>query len=153
MYLISSELQALEEISKMCGEVKSKEKEKTASTPLVTVSDLQRLKQFEVISLRLRKHPFKTKLTPNWQMDWGKNYEKATYPTREKKPVELFAQHVAIGRVKSWQLDGSETYETYSQEDVNHLLSLASEYKHGKQLHGQAPAVSSSHILFFGFSP
>ena len=45
-------------------------------------------------------------------------------------------QHVAIGRVKSWQLDGSETYETYSQEDVEHLLSLANEYKEGKPLHG-----------------
>ena len=45
MYLISSELQALEELSKLCGEVKSKEKDKTASTPLVTESDLQRLQQ------------------------------------------------------------------------------------------------------------
>ena len=43
VYLISTELSALEEISKMCGEVKSKEKEKTTSTPLVTVSDLQRM--------------------------------------------------------------------------------------------------------------
>ena len=90
MYLISSELQALEEISKMCGEVKSKEKDKTASTPLVTVSDLQRLKQFEVICLRLRSMPFKTKLTPHFKMDWGKQYDKATYPQREKEPVELF---------------------------------------------------------------
>ena len=90
MYLISSELQALEELSKLCGEVKSKEKDKTASTPLVTVSDLQRLQQYETISLRLRKMPFKTKLVPNWKMDWGKNYEKATYPTREKRKVELF---------------------------------------------------------------
>ena len=90
MYLISSELQALEELSKLCGEVKSKEKDKTASTPLVTVSDLQRLAQYETISLRLRKMPFKTKLVPNWQMDWGKKYEKATYPTREKRKVELF---------------------------------------------------------------
>ena len=90
MYLISSELQALEEISKMCGEVKSKEKDKTASTPLVTVSDLQRLKQFEVICLRLRSMPFKTKLTPNYMMDWGEKYDKATYPQREKEPVELF---------------------------------------------------------------
>ena len=90
MYLISSELQALEELSKLCGEVKSKEKDKTASTPLVTVSDLQRLAQYETISLRLRKMPFKTKLVPNWKMDWGKNYEKATYPTREKRKVELF---------------------------------------------------------------
>lgn len=90
MYLISSELQALEEISKMCGEVKSKEKDKTASTPLVTVSDLQRLKQFEVICLRLRSMPFKTKLTPNYMMDWGEKYDKATYPQRDKEPVELF---------------------------------------------------------------
>ena len=72
LYLISSELQALEELSKLCGEVKSKEKDKTASTPLVTVSDLQRLQQYETISLRLRKMPFKTKLVPNWKMDWGK---------------------------------------------------------------------------------
>jgi len=90
MYLISSELQALEELSKLCGEKKSKEKDKTASTPLVTVSDLQRLQQFETISLRLRTMPFRTKLVPNFKMDWGKRYEKATYPTREMKQVELF---------------------------------------------------------------
>lgn len=90
MYLISNELSALEEISKMCGEVKSKEKDKTASTPLVTVSDLQRLSQFEMITLRLRMMPFKTKLVPNFKMDWGKNYGKAVFPTRERKPVELF---------------------------------------------------------------
>ena len=89
-YLISSELQALEELSKLCGEVKSKEKDKTASTPLVTVSDLQRLQQYETITLRLRTMPFKTKLVPNYKMDWGKNYEKATYPTRTKQRVELF---------------------------------------------------------------
>lgn len=89
-YLISSELQALEEISKMCGEVKSKEKDKTASTPLVTVSDLQRLSQYEVISLRLRTMPFKTKLVPNFKMDWGKVYDKASYPHRQKREVQLF---------------------------------------------------------------
>ena len=89
-YLISSELQALEELSKLCGEVKSKEKDKTASTPLVTVSDLQRLQQYETITLRLRTMPFKTKLVPNYKMDWGKKYEKATYPTRNKQKVELF---------------------------------------------------------------
>ena len=90
MYLISSELSALEEISKLCGEKKSGEKDKTASTPLVTVSDLQRLQQYECISLRLRTMPFKTKLIPNWKMDWGRKYENATYPTREKREVALF---------------------------------------------------------------
>lgn len=51
VYLISSELASLEEISKLCGEVKSKEKDKTASTPLVTVSDLQRLPENTIIVL------------------------------------------------------------------------------------------------------
>lgn len=91
IYLISTELQALEEISKLCGEVKSKEKDKTSSTPLVTVSDLQRMKQFEMIVLRLRFFPFKTKMTPDFKMNWGTSeYEKAEFPTRDRKEVEVF---------------------------------------------------------------
>ena len=92
MYLISSELSALEELSKLCGDkiIKVGKDKKEETRPLVTVSDLQRLQQYETISLRLRKMPFKTKLVPNWKMDWGKNYEKAPYPTRQKREVELF---------------------------------------------------------------
>ena len=90
IYLITTELKALEEISKMCGEVKSKKDDKTASTPLVTVSDLQRMKQYEVIILRMRKQPFKTKVTPNYKLDWGEHYPVATYPTREKHTVHTF---------------------------------------------------------------
>jgi len=90
VYLISTELSALEEISKMCGEVKSKEKEKTSSTPLVTVSDLQRLEQWETIILRLREMPFKTKLTPDFKMNWGHSFPKAPYPQRERQEVRTF---------------------------------------------------------------
>ena len=90
IYLISTELAALEEISKLCGEVKSKKDDKTASTPLVTVSDLQRMKQFETIILRMRKQPFKTKMTPDFKIDWGKKYPDAKYPTRKKKDVQTF---------------------------------------------------------------
>ena len=90
IYLISAELAALEEISKMCGEVKSKSDDKTASTPLVTVSDLQRMKQFEVIILRMRMQPFKTKFTPDFKLDWGRTFPKAAYPEREKLPVRTF---------------------------------------------------------------
>ena len=90
VYLISTELAALEEISKMCGEVKSKEKDKTASTPLVTVSDLQKLKLFQAIIIRLRMNPFKTKLEPDFKMDWGMRREEAPYPNREIKKIELF---------------------------------------------------------------
>jgi type IV secretion system protein VirD4 len=90
VYLISTEMQALEEISKMCGDVKSKEKEKTTSTPLVSVSDLQRMEQWETIIIRLRKMPFKTKLTPNFKMDWGHHFPKAPYPHRERKEIDVF---------------------------------------------------------------
>lgn len=90
IYLITTELKALEEISKMCGEVKSKKDDKTASTPLVTISDLQRMKQFEVIIMRMRKNPFKTKFVPYYQMEFGKKYPKATYPHREKQEVHVF---------------------------------------------------------------
>lgn len=94
IYLISTELAALEEISKMCGDVKSKKDDKTDSRPLVTVSDLQRLPMYTMIILRTRSMPFKTKMTPAWKMDqedmWGVNYPKATYPHREKQKVEVF---------------------------------------------------------------
>jgi len=90
IYLITTELKALEEISKMCGEVKSKKDDKTASTPLVTISELQRMKQFEVIIMRIRQAPFKTKFTPDYKMKWDKDYPKATYPEREKQEVHTF---------------------------------------------------------------
>ena len=108
-YLISNELQALEEISKMCGEVKSKEKEKTSSTPLVTVSDLQRMKPGEVIDIRLRMMPFKTKFTMEWQLNkmgaWGKTYEKVPYPEREKKEVQLFDIREFVKEKKKEKMD------------------------------------------------
>ena len=74
----------------MCGEVKSKEKEKTASTPLVTVSDLQRLSKFEIIVLRRRMFPYKTRFQTDFEVDWGRTYPKAVPPIREKREVQLF---------------------------------------------------------------
>ena len=90
IYLVTTELKALEEISKMCGEVKSKKDDKTASTPLVTVSDLQRMKENDVIVLRLRTQPFKTKFIPDYKLNWGKDYPKAGYPTRDSREVKTF---------------------------------------------------------------
>ena len=109
LYLISNELQALEEISKMCGEVKSKEKEKTSSTPLVTVSDLQRLDQFEIIAIRMRMMPFKTKFTPDFKLvasgAWGKQYPNAKYPIREKREVQLFDIREFVKAKKKEKMD------------------------------------------------
>lgn len=93
VYLLSTEYKALEEISKMCGEVKSKKDDKTVSTPLVTITDLQKLKQFEVIVRRVRLAPFKTKLTPNYKMNWGRKYPVISIndvPSREIKELKTF---------------------------------------------------------------
>ena len=65
-----------------------------------------------------------------------KDWDEMDVPEVDEEVEVDIPQHEAIGRVKSWQLDGSETYETYSQEDIEHLLSLAAEYKKGKPLHG-----------------
>lgn len=106
IYLITTELAALEEISKLCGEVKSKDKDKTASTPLVTISDLQKLKQFEVIIKRWRLNPYKTKFTPSFKMDWGKHYDEAEYPVREKREVALFDLKEFVKEAKKAKLFG-----------------------------------------------
>jgi len=90
IYILSTELAALEEISKMCGEVKSKKDDKTDSRPLVTVTDLQNMKEEEALILRSRTRPYKTKLKFDYKIDWGKKYEKADYPEREKKEVKVF---------------------------------------------------------------
>ena len=113
IYLISSEMKALEEISKMCGEVKSKEKDKTASTPLVTVSDLQRLKMWTIIVLRTRCMPFKTVLEPNWKMEkenrWGKKYDKADYPVRTENHVKLFDLKEFVNKKREEKMGASGT--------------------------------------------
>lgn len=90
VYLITTELKALEEISKLAGEKKSKKDDKTASTPLVTISDLQRMKQFDMIILRLRNNPFKTSFEPDFKIDWGYQNGKADYPLRETREVKVF---------------------------------------------------------------
>lgn len=91
IYLISTEMKALEEISKMCGEVKvTDEKDKNATRPLVTISDLQKMKLFEAIIIRLRTDPFRTKYEPDFKMDWGIERHTEEYPSREKREVQLF---------------------------------------------------------------
>ena len=111
LYLISSEIAALEEISKMCGEVKSKEKEKTASTPLVTVSDLQRLNQFEIIVLRRRMFPYKTRFQTNFEVDWGRTYPNETPPERQKRELQLFDIRDFVKKQKEEKLKEMGTFE------------------------------------------
>lgn len=91
IYLISTELKALEEISKMCGEVKvTDDKDKNATRPLISITDLQKMKLFEGIIIRLRTNPYRVKLQPDFKIDWGIKRIEEPYPQRMKQPVELF---------------------------------------------------------------
>ena len=94
IYLLSSELSALEEISKLCGDrkVKSKSKDKPDETrPLVTVTDLQRLEFKTAIIIRQRMAPFKVKLKAVDEYNWNiLSFDKATYIERQKNPINVF---------------------------------------------------------------
>ena len=95
LYLLTTELAALKEISELCGDKMVKigkgEKEREEARPLATVADLQKMKQFEAIVIRTRLNPFKTRLKPNFEIDWG--MEKTTadpFVERTKQPIKVF---------------------------------------------------------------
>ncbi len=107
VYIMSTELAALEEISKLLGDQKpaKAEKDKPAPPirPLFTVSDLQALKEGEVIINRFRSMPFKTKLVYDYKIDWGKKYEQMSYTERPKKGVKVFDLKGYVTKMKSEQ--------------------------------------------------
>ena len=107
VYLMSTELSALEEISKLLGDKKPDKPKKDEPAPpirpLFTVSDLQALKQGEIIINRFRSMPFKSKLTPNYKIDWGKTYEKMGYTKREHREVQVFNIKEFVTKMKQEQ--------------------------------------------------
>lgn len=53
--------------------------------------------------------------------------ESDDYPDIEVQVPE----HKSVGKVKSWQPDGSETWESYCQDDVRMLIETGKRYKEG----------------------
>ena len=95
LYLLTTELAALKEISELCGDkivkVGKGDKEREETRPLATVADLQRMKMFEAIVKRIRLDPYKTRLKPNFEMDWGiKKIEADPFIERQKQPIKVF---------------------------------------------------------------
>ncbi len=97
-FLLTTELKALEEISKLCGDKKPKKPKEGEIAepirPLVTVSDLQHMKKFEFLIKRMRFSPFKTKFTPDFELKkeniWNCSYEALPFPQREFKAPSTF---------------------------------------------------------------
>ena len=97
LYLLTGELSALEEISKLCGDkiVKVGKDKKEETRPLITVTELQKFKQFEVLVLRFRLPPLRTHFLPFYNTDYGYgkfncNAPKLEMPHHEKKEIQLF---------------------------------------------------------------
>ena len=111
VYLISTEMKALEEISKMCGEVKvTDDKDKNETRPLISITDLQKMKLFEAIIIRLRMSPFRTKLEPDFKMNWGIERKEEPYPTRMKQEVEIFDLKKFVMDEKSKKMANSDDF-------------------------------------------
>ena len=81
IYLLSEDIPTLEEISKYCGENNNK--------PLVSVEELKSLDYFETVINMVRMMPIKTKLLPDYKIDWGYKEEEIEFPEREAKEVKL----------------------------------------------------------------
>ena len=118
IYLLTTELAALEEISKLCGEVKVKEKDKTVSKPLVSVSDLQKMKLNEVIILKNRLNPFRTKLTPSYEIEWGENYANGNFIERKMNEIPLFDIKTFVKTTKRNKLFDSLENITADQKKI-----------------------------------
>ncbi|MBQ3475883.1 MAG: type IV secretory system conjugative DNA transfer family protein [Bacilli bacterium] len=99
IYLLTGELSALEEISKLCGDkiVRVGKDKKEETRPLVTISELQRMKPDEYVLVRHRCPPYKGKLKMDYNSDFGfgignEIYGKdVVYPQREMGEVSVFS--------------------------------------------------------------
>ena len=98
IYLLTGELSALEEISKLCGDklVRVGKDKKEETRPLVTVSELQRMKDNEFILIKQRCAPFRGKLKKDYETDFGfgkgaDHYGKnVVYPQRTMDEIKTF---------------------------------------------------------------
>ena len=121
-YLLTGELSALEEISKLCGDklVRVGKDKKEETRPLVTVSELQRMKPDEFILIKQRCAPFRGKLKMDWDTDFGfgrgaDHYGKnVVYPQRTMDEIKTFDLKEFVRKQKQEKLknagmDGSSS--------------------------------------------
>ena len=114
IYLLTGELSALEEISKLCGDkiVRVGKDKKEETRPLVTISELQRMKPDEYVLVRHRCPPYKGKLKMDYNSDfgfgvgndiYGKDVE---YPQRTMDEVKVFSVKDFVREKKSQGMGG-----------------------------------------------
>ena len=86
VYLLANDTETLEEISKLCG----KQKTENGVESLISIEDLKLLNNFEAIVLIPRIYPIKTKLLPDYKIDWKFSEEKVNIKKSENKELKVF---------------------------------------------------------------
>jgi type IV secretion system protein VirD4 len=86
IYLLSNDIYTLQEISNYCGN----KLENNQVVPLITIEELKTLNNFEAIVIIPRLMPIKTKLLPDYKIDWGYTVEKSSIPKRNKVNTEIY---------------------------------------------------------------
>lgn len=76
-------METLEKISKYCG--KSSEHEL-----LISIEELKLLDNFEAIILIPRIYPIRTKILPDYKIDWDFSKEKVEIKELENKEVKIY---------------------------------------------------------------
>ena len=120
IYLLTGELSALEEISKLCGDklVRVGKDKKEETRPLVTISELQRMKPNEIVLIKHRCPPYKGKIKMDYESDfgfgkgadlYGKN---VVYPEREMTPIKTFDIKEFVRKQKQEMLQNAGTEGT-----------------------------------------
>ena len=86
VYLLANDIETLEDISKLCGNQQTDK----GIEPLITVEDLKLLNNFEAIILIPRINPIRSKLLPDYQIDWKFSDEKVPLKELENTEIKVF---------------------------------------------------------------
>ena len=108
IYLLTGELQALEEISKLCGDkiIRVGKDKKEETRPLITVTELQTLPFGTFILIKQRCSPYKGTIRQGFNNDFGfgkgEDYfgKNVIYPEREMAEIPVFSLKEYIQKKK-----------------------------------------------------
>ena len=118
IYLLTGELSALEEISKLCGDkiVRVGKDKKEETRPLVTISELQRMKPDEYVLVRHRCPPYKGKLKMDYNTDFGFGVGATLYgvdveyPERQMGEVKTFSVKEFVKQKKNEAMNAQPSF-------------------------------------------
>ena len=83
IYLLSEDINTLNDMCSMCGKVKEKE-------DLISIEELKRLEMFEAIALIVRTMPIRVKLQPDYKIDWGYVDKESSIKERKIEKIKIY---------------------------------------------------------------